>query len=193
MNTFCGSCKIFSPNTQLNSTMFGLRITWISCIMQMRMECHICSPETTTIKRMFLLGCTLKLRVMATFGINEYCEILLIYGECGRKAKSAAKIYRERFPEGPHPTRQTILTVVKRLRETGCVISRPRVRNVGRKVQPEGVLAYALAHPESSTKMISENYGLSKSRVWTILNESGTHPYRSTPVHGMLPRDAEAR
>ncbi|GBO37938.1 hypothetical protein AVEN_39938-1 [Araneus ventricosus] len=69
----------------------------------------------------------------------------------------------------------------------GCVTSRPR--NVGRKVQPEDVLAYALAHPQSSTKMISENCGLSKSRVWTILNESGAHPYRSTLVQGLMLRD----
>ncbi|GBM96080.1 hypothetical protein AVEN_138620-1 [Araneus ventricosus] len=160
------------------------------------MERHTCSPETTTMKSMFLLGCMLKLRVMAKFDINEYCEMLLIYGECGRKAKSAAKLYRERFPEGPHPTRQTILKVVKRLRETGYVTSRPRVRrprNVGRKEQPGDVLTYAFAHPQSSTKMIIENCGLSKSRVWTILNESGAHPYRSTHVQGLLLRDAERR
>ncbi|GBM42919.1 hypothetical protein AVEN_239083-1 [Araneus ventricosus] len=144
------------------------------------MERNTCSPETITIKRMFLLGCTLKLRVMTKFGINEYRDKLLIYGECVRKAKSAARLYLKRFPEGPHPTWQTILKVVKRLRETGCVTSRPRVcrpRNVGRKVQPEDVLAYTLTHPQSSTKMISENCGLSKSRVWTILNESGAHPH----------------
>ncbi|GBM50528.1 hypothetical protein AVEN_24656-1 [Araneus ventricosus] len=105
--------------------------------------------------------------------------MLLIYGECGRKAKLAARLYRERFPEGPNPTRQNILKVVKRLRETGCATSRPRVRrplDVGRKVQPEDVL-YALAHPQSSTKMISQNCGLSKSRIWTILNELGAHPH----------------
>ncbi|GBL72802.1 hypothetical protein AVEN_128011-1 [Araneus ventricosus] len=125
------------------------------------MERHTCSPETTTIKRMLLLGCALKLRVMAKFGINEYCEILFIYGECGRKAKSSARLYRERFPEGPHPTRQTILKVVKRADHlkscaTDCVTSRPRVRrpgNVGCEVQPvQDVLAYALAHPQRSTK-----------------------------------------
>ncbi|GBL54128.1 hypothetical protein AVEN_163849-1 [Araneus ventricosus] len=89
--------------------------------------------------------------------------MLLIYGVCGHKAKSAVRLYRERFPEGPHPTRPTILKVVKRLRETGCLTCRPRVRrlrNVGRKVQPEDVQAYALAHPQSSTKMISENFGV---------------------------------
>ncbi|GBN66563.1 hypothetical protein AVEN_117083-1 [Araneus ventricosus] len=74
--------------------------------------------------------------------------MLLIYGECGRKPKSVASLYRERFPEGPHPTQQTILKVVKRLREMGCITSRPRVRrprNVGRKVQTEDVLDYAVA------------------------------------------------
>ncbi|GBM26457.1 hypothetical protein AVEN_126957-1 [Araneus ventricosus] len=94
--------------------------------------------------------------------------MLLIYGECGRKAKSAAKLYRGCFLEGPHPTRQTILKVVKRLREIGCVTSRPRVRrprNVGSKVQPEDVIACAFAHPQSSTKIIRENCGLSKRLV----------------------------
>ncbi|GBO38810.1 hypothetical protein AVEN_202686-1 [Araneus ventricosus] len=76
--------------------------------------------------------------------------------------------------------------------ETGDVTSRPRVRkprNVGRKVKPEDVLAYSHAHPRSSTKMISENCGLSKSLVFKILNESGDHRYRSTPVHGLLQRE----
>ncbi|GBN15388.1 hypothetical protein AVEN_122839-1 [Araneus ventricosus] len=98
--------------------------------------------------------------------------------------------------DGPHTTRQTILKVIKRLRETGCVPNRPRVRgprNVGRKVQPEYVLASALAYPQSSIKLISENCGLSNSRVWTILNESGAHPYRSIPVQGLRRRDAERR
>ncbi|GBL94756.1 hypothetical protein AVEN_244741-1 [Araneus ventricosus] len=103
----------------------------------------------------------------------------------GVRQNQLQRLYRERFPEGPHPTWQTILKVVKRLRETGCVTSRPGVRwarNVGRKVQPEYVLAYALAHLQSSTKMIRENCSHSKSRVWTILNESSAHLYRSTPV-----------
>ncbi|GBL97926.1 hypothetical protein AVEN_127027-1 [Araneus ventricosus] len=41
--------------------------------------------------------------------------------------------------------------------------------------------------------MVSENCGLSKSSVWSILNESGVHPYRSTLVQGLLPRDDERR
>ncbi|GBM65420.1 hypothetical protein AVEN_71106-1 [Araneus ventricosus] len=118
------------------------------------MERHTCSPDTATIKRIFL-SCTLKVRVMTKFGTTECCKMLLIYGECGRKAKSSARLCLGHFPEGRHPTRQTILKIVKLLMEMGCVTSRPR--NLGRRVQPEDVLAYSLVHPQSSTKMISEN------------------------------------
>ncbi|GBN04493.1 hypothetical protein AVEN_85866-1 [Araneus ventricosus] len=127
---------------------------------------------------------------MVKFGINEYCEILLIYVECGRKAKSAERLYRECFPDGL--TQQTILKVVKRLREMGYGINRPRVRRlriVGYKVQPEDELAYALTRPQRSAKIISENSGFSKIRVRTILDESGAHPYQSTPVQGLILRD----
>ncbi|GBN04511.1 hypothetical protein AVEN_270319-1 [Araneus ventricosus] len=161
----------------------------------MRMDCNTCSPETTTIRRIFLLGCYVKAECYGKIWHERVIEMLLIYGECGRKAKSAARLYRERFPGGWHPSRRTILRE-KGLREKGCVTNRPRVRrhrNVGRKVQPEDMLAYSLAHPQSSTKMISENCGLSKCRVWTILNKSGVHPYLSTPVQGLLPKHTERR
>ncbi|GBM74898.1 hypothetical protein AVEN_152050-1 [Araneus ventricosus] len=41
--------------------------------------------------------------------------------------------------------------------------------------------------------MICENCGLSKRRFWTILNESGAHPHRSTPVQVLLTKDTERR
>ena len=46
-----------------------------------------------------------------------------------------------------------------------------RRRRVGQRVQLGYVLAYALAHTQSSTGEITEHYGLTKSRIWTILNE----------------------
>ena len=62
---------------------------------------------------------------------------------------------------------------------------------VGQRVQPEDILAYALAHPQSSTKEIIEQSGLTKSRIWTILNEIGAYPYRLTPVQELMPGDAQ--
>ncbi|GBO23202.1 hypothetical protein AVEN_17083-1 [Araneus ventricosus] len=141
----------------------------------MRMERHTCPPETTLTynpaETSFLM-----LRVMAKFDIKEYCN-MLIYHECGRRVKSASRLYRERFPEGRHPARQTILKVVKRLRETGCVTSRPRVRkpsNVGRKVQPEDVLAYALAHPQSNSPGPILAINMGSTRLIGLLFYEGT-------------------
>lgn len=164
--------------------------------MQIRKKRHACSPETA-IKETASWGCSmLMLMVMAEYSKAEYCEMVLLYGECRRKARSAARLYRQRFPAGPHPSHQTILTVVKRLRETGCITSRPRSgrpAKVGRQVQPDEVLAYALAYPKCSVREISQHCGLSKSQVWKILSESGAHPYRPTPQQVLVDGDAERR
>ena len=94
--------------------------------------------------------------------------MVLLYGECGRTARSAARLYKKHFSAGPHPSYQTILSVVKRLRKTGCVTSRARYgrpAKVRRQVQPKEVLAYALTYPKYSSRQIRENCGLSKSQV----------------------------
>ena len=122
--------------------------------------------------------------------------MVLIYGECGRLARVAQRVYRQRFPGGPHPSRQDIEKAVKRLRETDCMTHKSRIgrpRRVGQRVEPENVLAYALAHPQSSTKEISEHCGLTKSRIWTILNEVGAHFYRPTPVQALMPGNTQRR
>ncbi|GBL84425.1 hypothetical protein AVEN_117186-1 [Araneus ventricosus] len=101
-------------------------------------------------------------------------------------------LYRERFSEAPHPIRRTILKVVKRLRKMGCVTSRPRVRrphNVGRKVQPEDVLAYALAHRQNSTKDVItdfvENLPLHQRRnVW--FQHDGAPPHNISNIKQYL-------
>ncbi|GBL80768.1 hypothetical protein AVEN_26212-1 [Araneus ventricosus] len=119
-------------------------------------------------------------------------EISSLEPKKGCKVGNTRGNLRNAFAFRPASYTVDLLKVVKRLKETGCVTSRPQVRrprNVGRKVQPEDVLAYAHAHPQSSTKMISENCGLSEGHVWTILNESGAHPYRSTPAKGLMLRN----
>ena len=80
--------------------------------------------------------------------------MVLLHGEYRRKARSAARLYRERFPTGPHPSYQTILSVIKHLRETGCVTSRApsgRKAKIGREVQLDEVLAYATVFTDLSS------------------------------------------
>ena len=56
--------------------------------MQIDMTRHAFAPDTC-IKEDFRGGHMLKLIVMSKFFTNEYCEMVLIYGECGRQAKAA--------------------------------------------------------------------------------------------------------
>ena len=62
---------------------------------------------------------------------------------------------------------------------------------VGRQVQPDEVLAYALAYTKNNTRQISEHCGLSKTQVSKILQESCAYPYRPMPQHVLLDGDAE--
>jgi hypothetical protein len=47
-----------------------------------------------------------------------YVEMLLIYGECGRNAGPAARVYAQRFANRNHPNRKVILSAIPRTIET---------------------------------------------------------------------------
>ena len=51
-------------------------------------------------------------------------------------------------------------------------------------------ISIALAHHQSSLREISEHCGLTKSHIWTILNEVGAYPSRPTPLQALMPGDA---
>lgn len=122
--------------------------------------------------------------------------MVILYGQCGRNARDAARQYAVRFPAGPHPTTVTIRNVVRRLRETGCFNGRPRSGrpgHFGQHVQPEDVVAYVLDNPRCSTRGVSSACGLSSSRVCDILHQAGAHPYHAIPMQTLLPGDAARR
>lgn len=132
-----------------------------------------------------------KLVIMKRFSKNKYCKMVQLYGECEHEARSAAWLYQQCFLAGPHPSHKTILKVMKRLRETGCMTSWPWFgRQAKLRRQSENVL-YTLTYPYSNTREISENYSFSKNRVWKILRKLGTLPYGTTPRLALLDGDAE--
>ena len=53
----------------------------------------------------------------------------------------------------------------------------------------EDVSAYALAHPQSSVRQISEHCGLAKIHIWSILDELGAYSYRFTCVQVLMAED----
>ena len=58
--------------------------------------------------------------------------MVLIYGECGRQARAAQRLYRQRFPGGPHPSRQVIKKTIKGFRTTGSETHESRITDQDR-------------------------------------------------------------
>lgn len=134
--------------------------------------------------------------VMACYTSTQYAEMIVIYGECQRNARAAARVYAERFPMDRHPTHRTITAALHRLRETGTVEPRPRSsrrtrRNV--RVTPEEVLGYALVNPQLSTAEISEACGYTRQHVWHLLHAHGAHPYHPVLVQALIVSDHARR
>ena len=63
------------------------------------------------------------------FSSEEFCEMLIIYGESGRNSKAAERLYRERFPNRRHPTSTVFLRLVNRARTTGSLL--PNRKGIG--------------------------------------------------------------
>ena len=101
---------------KINSTQLELNVRNF-CSMQICKKRHNCSLETTSIKEASCwISTVIKVIAMERFSKAEHGEMVLLYGECERKARSAARLCRERFPAGLNPFYQTILCDIKRLR-----------------------------------------------------------------------------
>lgn len=127
---------------------------------------------------------------------EEYCEMVLLYGECNRNKRETERLYASKFPNRRHPSYSTIERAVKRLRETGSCHSRIRLSRAtppNWQIPAEDVLGYALAHPEKSVRDISKACSYSKSTVWNILHTHGAYPYRPVLVQELMPGDHERR
>jgi hypothetical protein len=48
------------------------------------------------------------------YSTADYVGMLKIYGECGRNAGEAARVYAQRFPNRNYPDYKTILSVIAR-------------------------------------------------------------------------------
>jgi len=47
------------------------------------------------------------------------CDMILIYGECGRRPREAARTYARRYPEREQPHYKFFMTLESRLRKNG--------------------------------------------------------------------------
>lgn len=127
---------------------------------------------------------------------DQYCEMVLLYGQCSRNKRVAAKQYALNFPGQKHPSGNTIVSAVKRLKETGSFKKRfptNRFTDSTLLIPDEDILGYALAYPQCSVRDISKACGCSKSCIWRVLNKYGAHPYRPILGQELLSGDKQRR
>ena len=89
---------------------------------------------------------------------DEYCEMVLLYGQCNRNKREVARLYAIKFHSRRHPSSWTIVRAVQCLYKTGIYHKRiplSRATLSSLRIPVNDVVGYALAHPESSVRDIS--------------------------------------
>ena len=121
---------------------------------------------------------------------NEYCDMLIIYGECDQNSVVAAREYAVRFPERRHPNAHVFLRLINRVRETGSVLPiRKDLVGRGRHVRinenEEAILLAVNEDPSTIIRELSRRFEVSKSSIQRILIENKMHPYHFTRVQNL--------
>jgi hypothetical protein len=131
---------------------------------------------------------------MPSYNSDEYAEMVIMYGECGRNAKRAQQMYRERFPDRrPHPSNMCITRAVNRLRRTGSFQKGKREAPARHGVQDVDVIAHFELNPHTSTRDAALACGLSPATVLRILKKQKYHPYHLQVVQALHPNDPQMR
>lgn len=132
-----------------------------------------------------------------TYSYEEQTDMLLVLGFCEGNCRRSVREYHERFPNRQVPNHKTFARIERRLRENGKL--EPLTANCGRarvirnpQVE-EDILETLEEHPETSTRILSRQIGVSKDVVQRVIKEALLRPYHLQSVQELLPADSEAR
>lgn len=131
---------------------------------------------------------------MARLGLTneDYFNLIVTYGECGKVIDRTIRCFREKYPDRPEPTRDTLIRIIKNMKDHGSFVKSRKFKNcsVTKKEDNEiNVLAYFRAHPAASIANASTDLGITKSSVFKILHNFNFHPYSIMPVQKLNVED----
>lgn len=131
------------------------------------------------------------------FSLDDYTEMIIIYGECGRNARETARVFSQRFPDRPLDSK-VILRTITRTRETGQVVPlRKGIGGAPKRIRTvENEEAVLNAFEENSRKSIREvarELDISRSTVQRVMKNDRQHPFHFTRVQHLQPEDYPAR
>ncbi|XP_022170290.1 uncharacterized protein LOC111033711 isoform X1 [Myzus persicae] len=100
---------------------------------------------------------------------SEKVDMILIYGECNKHCREAARVYANRYPERYHPPHNFFLRLVNNLRTYGTFSIRDAQRQPLRNMEPNDdqeneVIAYIQLNPHSSLRHVAREFGFSKTK-----------------------------
>jgi AraC-like DNA-binding protein len=132
------------------------------------------------------------------YSAADYVEMLIIFGECGRNAREAARIFSDRFPDRPSPDHKTILRVLARAQETRKVLpNRNEIAGGARTARTlaneEAILNIVEEDGTKSIREIAQEVDISSRSVHRVLNQNRLHPFYYTRVQRLEPEDYPAR
>ncbi|EFA12076.1 hypothetical protein TcasGA2_TC006883 [Tribolium castaneum] len=132
------------------------------------------------------------------FAPDEYCKMLIIYGQCNRNANEAAREYARRFPQRTQPSANAFLRLVESTRRTGSLLPQKKglvgARRRARTPETEEQVTEAFFQdPTTSIRTVSRLHGVSRNSIQRILKENRQHPYHYTRVQHLHPQDYAAR
>ena len=103
--------------------------------------------------------------------------------------------WRNTFGTAP-PSQKTILRHVRALSERGTVADRERPgrpRSMRTEENAEDVAAALTVSPQTSTRRLSSQLGITRTTLQRLLGDLHFHPYRPRLLHGLLPADLDRR
>jgi AraC-like DNA-binding protein len=132
------------------------------------------------------------------YSAADYVEMLIIFGEYGRNAREAARIFSDRFSDRPSPDHKTILRVLARAQETGKVLPNRNgigggARTTRTLANEEAILNIVEEDGTRSIREIAQEVDISSRSVHRVLNENRLHPFHYTRVQHLEPEDYPAR
>ena len=117
----------------------------------------------------------------------------LAYGAADESGHRARQVYEDWYPNRRIPLHEMFARVHRNLCERGSLLSSmqdTRRRWLTRTVNvAEQVLQSIEDNPNTSTRSISQQLGVSQSSLWRILHEERVHPYHLQRVQLLQPDD----
>lgn len=111
-----------------------------------------------------------------------------------QNASHTSRLFGQHF-NLPHPSPQTVLSLVEKFRTTGSVQNLPRTRNpsVLTPACVDDIQEIFTDHPNTSIRQAAAVLNISIGSVHNALKSLGLHPYKAINVQQLLPGDNQQR